>query len=158
MHTVAPVDPKEQGGQQKPPAPPENANVTPQPREDNIIHQEERIEYRDQDGNLLDESQLESLSGAVSFRTRYETRTRVVDAAGNFIREEPAVEGVAPPHPDVQGRNPETAGGADVTAGRTDKPATADAKEDTEKERSVEQEKNKEGKPRPGSEGNQATK
>lgn len=46
---------------------------------------EEKIEYRDEDGNLLDEEQVKALEGKVSFSTRYETRTRLVDAAGNEI-------------------------------------------------------------------------
>lgn len=46
---------------------------------------EEKIEYRDEDGNLLDEAQVKELEGKVSFSTRYETRTRLVDASGNEI-------------------------------------------------------------------------
>lgn len=46
---------------------------------------EERIEYRDDQGNLLDEEQVKALEGKVSFSTRYETRTRLVDAQGNEI-------------------------------------------------------------------------
>lgn len=40
---------------------------------------EEKVEYRDEDGNLLDEAQVAALEGKVSFSTRYETRTRMVD-------------------------------------------------------------------------------
>ncbi len=43
------------------------------------------MEYRDQDGNLLNEEQVKALEGKVEFKTRYETRTRVVDAYGNEI-------------------------------------------------------------------------
>lgn len=46
---------------------------------------EEKVEYRDEDGNLLDEEQVKALEGKVSFSTRYETRTRLVDAAGNEV-------------------------------------------------------------------------
>lgn len=53
--------------------------------EPKVIHSEERIEYRDQDGNLLDEEQVKALEGKVEFQTRYETRTRVLDANGNEI-------------------------------------------------------------------------
>ncbi|CAK7562991.1 MAG: Dolichyl-phosphate-mannose--protein mannosyltransferase 1 [Sporothrix epigloea] len=67
-----------------------------------VLSREERIEYRDQDGNILNAEQVEALRGKVDFKTRYETRTRLIDEAGNEIREESAVP-VAPPHPDVEG-------------------------------------------------------
>jgi dolichyl-phosphate-mannose-protein mannosyltransferase len=80
------------------------------------MHTEERVEYRDQDGNLLDEEQVKALEGKVEFKTRYETRTRVVDAQGNEVllppgeqlpqaqeQEQAEAAGVAPPHPDVEG-------------------------------------------------------
>ena len=90
----------------------------------------------------------------MSFQTRYETRTRVVDAAGNEIADGPAgAEGFAPPHPDAD-RIPETALDLPENNGR-DYPATASENDDSSKEKSVE--KNK-GKPKPGSEGNEATK
>lgn len=86
-----------------------------------ILSREERVEYRDQDGNLLNEEQVKELQGKVEFKTRYETRTRVVDANGNEIPQpaggwpqDPASpdggvkDGVAPPHPDVQGADQET--------------------------------------------------
>ena len=85
-----------------------------------LVHTEERVEYRDQDGNLLNEEQVKALEGKVEFKTRYETRTRVVDAQGNEVllpageqapppvqQEEaaaaPPVQPVAPPHPDAEG-------------------------------------------------------
>ena len=81
-----------------------------------LLHSEERVEYRDQDGNLLNEEQVKALEGKVEFKTRYETRTRVVDAQGNEVllppgeqappvqeQEQAAAAGVAPPHPDVEG-------------------------------------------------------
>lgn len=79
------------------------------PADKRLVHTEERVEYRDQDGNLLNEEQVKALEGKVEFKTRYETRTRLIDAQGNEVfipgegekQEEPA--GVAPPHPDVQG-------------------------------------------------------
>ena len=124
------------------------------------MKREEKVEYRDQDGNLLDEAQVAELKGKVSFNTKYETRTRVVDAAGNEIDEGPAGAaegekgGIAPPHPDVE-RLPSTGKEGD---GEEDRkyPATASGEEDVIKERSVEAEAKK-GKPKPGSEGNQAT-
>lgn len=53
---------------------------------------EERVEYRDEDGNLLDEEQVRALEGQVSFSTRYETRTRVIDEYGNEVDGEPFAE------------------------------------------------------------------
>ncbi|KAI5846280.1 Dolichyl-phosphate-mannose-protein mannosyltransferase-domain-containing protein [Morchella snyderi] len=78
--------------------------------EGEVIFPEERIEYRDQDGNLLDEEQVKALEGKVEFHTRYETRIRLLDEFGNEISEESAVpaadQGVAGPL--VDGSNPET--------------------------------------------------
>lgn len=102
--------------QQKPQE--DQAKVSGAPVVDNkrLLHTEERVEYRDQDGNLLNEEQVKALEGKVEFKTRYETRTRVIDAQGNEIllppgeqapqaqEQEPvAPAGVAPPHPDVEG-------------------------------------------------------
>ncbi|KAK5131267.1 hypothetical protein LTR08_001172 [Meristemomyces frigidus] len=85
---------------------------------------EEKIEYRDENGVLLDEEQVKALEGKVSFSTRYETRTRIVDAAGNEVYEgvvgaaagegaggngggdDEGVRGTL-----AEGSNPETAGG-----------------------------------------------
>lgn len=107
-----------------------------------ILSREERIEYRDQDGNLLDEEQVKALEGKVEFKTRYETRTRVIDENGNEIYQD---GGVAPPHPDVQGVDQETKRFA------PDEPIP-DAK------KSVEGEKEREEKSaKPASEGNEAT-
>lgn len=72
-----------------------------------ILSKEEKIEYRDQDGNLLDPEQVKSLEGKVEFRTRYETKTRLVDEYGAEIGMQSGA-GVAPPHPDVQGVDKET--------------------------------------------------
>ncbi|POS87721.1 glycosyltransferase family 39 protein [Erysiphe pulchra] len=47
-----------------------------------IISREKRVEYRDQAGNILNEEQVKSFRGKVNFKTRYETRTRLVDAQG----------------------------------------------------------------------------
>lgn len=112
---------------------------------------EEKVEYRDEHGNLLNEDQVKELEGKVSFSTRYETRTRVVDADGNEVYEG---EAVAPPHPDVEGRNPETAEKGEAKA--NEQPPTVGAAEDMQKEKSIEG-KDK-GKPRPASEAKAATK
>ena len=130
--------------------------MTPQPSADeNLVSREERVEYRDEQGNILDKEAVEKLEGKVSFSTRYETRTRVIDGDGNEIADGPAgAEGYAPPHPDVD-REPETAGGVPEDDGR-DYPATASPEDDVKKEKSVEKEQG--GKPRPASEGSEATK
>lgn len=85
--------------------------------EASIISSEEKIEFRDQDGNLLTEEQVAELKGKVDFETKYETRTRVV---GDDGKELPVPEGgwegkvggagVAPPHPDVDGVDEKTVG------------------------------------------------
>lgn len=134
----------------------QDANVTPQPLVDDAsIRREEKVEYRDQDGNLLNEEQVSSLEGKVSFQTRYETRTRIIDAAGKEIADGLAgAEGFAPPHPDVD-REPETVVNPSENDER-DYPATASPESDLDKEKSVEKEDG--NKPRPGSEGREATK
>ncbi|KAK1758345.1 glycosyltransferase [Echria macrotheca] len=123
----------------------------PPPPGQRILSREERVEYRDQFGNLLNEEQVKALEGKVEFKTRYETRTRVVDADGNEIpqpdAEVPQEAAVAPPHPDVQGVDSET----------TKRSLVADEPIPPAK-KSVEGEKEREGKaPKPASEGNEAT-
>lgn len=117
-----------------------------------VVSRQEKIEYRDQDGNLLDEAAVKELEGKVSFKTRYETRTRMVDEFGNDIV--PAEDaGVAPPHPDVEGADQETVG---VSLGDSDKPMSAgDVRADELKEESVERAAT--GVAKPASEGNDAT-
>ena len=133
------------------------AVVTPQAQAPgSVLSREEKVEYRDQDGNLLNEEQVKSLEGKVSFSTRYETRTRVLDAAGNEIADgTPGAEGFAPPHPDVE-REPETVSNASDSDGK-DAPATVSPGKDLEKERSV-NDTAKRGQPRPASEAREATK
>ena len=148
--TNAPVVPSSQ--QQ----PPQHQVSPPAAVENAAVRKEENVEYRDQDGNLLDAAQVEALKGKVSFNTRYETRTRLVDAAGDKVEEGPiggADGGVAPPHPDVE-RLPST--GSEGEDSSRDSPATASVEEDVVKEKSVEDQAQK-GKPKPASEGNQAT-
>ncbi len=130
--------------------------VTPLPAaEEPEVQKEEKIEYRDQDGNLLDPEQVAELEGKVSFQTKYETKTRLIDAAGNEIGDASAgAEGFAPPHPDVD-REPETAPNQDEDDQR-DYPATASPEQDVSKEKPIE--KGKDGKPRPASEPKEATK
>ena len=118
-----------------------------------ILSREERVEYRDQDGNLLDEEQVKALEGKVSFKTRYETRTRLVDAQG---REIPSAEqeGVAPPHPDVEGPDRETVGVPEQEV-KSAPNVQKDVKADESKEKKVDQAES--GAAKPASEGSEAT-
>lgn len=121
--------------------------VTPQPGRD-VDGTGERVEYRDQDGNLLDEAEVSSLAaeGKISMETKYETKIKVVDQYGNPLEE---TDGVAPPHPDVEGQNPDTKGipeslgNAQPTSADTSFVGSGPKEED--------------GKPKPGSEANEAT-
>ncbi|KAL8975407.1 MAG: hypothetical protein Q9197_000388 [Variospora fuerteventurae] len=133
----------------------QDVNVTPHPASEPSISRVEKVEYRDQDGNILDETQVKELEGKVSFETRYETRTKVIDSEGKEIADGPVGrEGVAPPHPDVE-RLPETAADQPEDDGR-EYPATASPEKDIRKEKSVE--KADDGKPRPASEPSEATR
>jgi dolichyl-phosphate-mannose-protein mannosyltransferase len=145
-------------------APPQDAKDLP------VVSKEERIEYRDDKGRVLDDEEVSALAGKVSFKTRYETRTRIVDAQGNEIYEglvdsrgdteeladahDNAEEaGVAPPHPDAEGRNPETQQQADAPEA-SEAPPTIEVVEDQQKEKSIEQHKEE---AQPASEGQSAT-
>ncbi|KAH8426418.1 protein mannosyltransferase 1 [Aspergillus melleus] len=121
----------------------QEANVTAEPEKP---RSKARVEYRDQDGNVLDEHMVASLAkeGKVSFETRHETRTRLANG-----HEVDMVDGqVAPPHPDVEGQNPETQGKQEAQA--EESPASA-AGEGS----SVEEQNSPE--PKPASEGQEAT-
>ena len=120
-----------------------------EPQGQKVLAREEKIEYRDQDGNLLNEEQVKALEGKVEFKTKYETRTRVIDANGNEVlmsEDELADIGVAPPHPDVEGANQETKKAPIVD----DVPKEASSSKDGEKEAERKA-------PKPASEGNEAT-
>jgi dolichyl-phosphate-mannose-protein mannosyltransferase len=137
--------------QQKPVAQDSNQAVVSEKPGPQVISQEERVEYRDQDGNLLNEEQIKELQGKVKFETKYETRTRVVDEQGNELPVPeggwPAdmVPGVAPPHPDVHGGDPET-----VKGNKAEVPQDAAASRDGEKEA-------ERSRAKPASEGQEAT-
>lgn len=111
------------------------------------------MEYRDQDGNLLDEAHVLSLEkeGKVSFETRYETRTKVIDPQDQDVYGEDSNDRHhAPPHPDVEGQNPETANrGDEVPAPQ--QPASAVGEEQSVEAADVRE-------PKPASEGKEATK
>ena len=129
--------------------------VTLQAAVDPIIAREEKIEYRDEKGNILEPNEVSSLEGKVSFSTRYETRTRLVDADGNEVVDKSiGSEGVAPPHPDVD-REPETVADIPENDGRN-APTTASPEEDLREEKSINRKSN--GEPRPASEAKEATK
>jgi dolichyl-phosphate-mannose-protein mannosyltransferase len=146
------------GGEQKPlvgndaQAHISGAPPPPPPAGQRILSREERVEYRDQDGNVLNEEQVKALEGKVEFKTRYETRTRIVDADGNEVQEpeDGWPQGVAPPHPDVDGVDSSTKNQQNGKLA-ADEPLP-DARE------SVEGQKERDEKSaKPASEGNEAT-
>jgi dolichyl-phosphate-mannose-protein mannosyltransferase len=136
------------------------------PKDLPVVSKEERVEYRDENGRILEEEEVKALAGKVSFKTRYETRTRIVDAQGNEVHEalveareedgedEAEAAGVAPPHPDVEGRNPETKEAGEAEPEASELPPTVEVGEDIEKEKSVEKEASE---PKPASEAQAAT-
>lgn len=70
-----------------------------------------RVEYRDQHGNVLPEELVASLraEGKVKFETRFESRSRLEHAHEiPIVDGKPQFSAPAPPHPDVEGQNPET--------------------------------------------------
>lgn len=124
-------------------------------QEQPIVSREEKVVYRDQNGNILDAEQVAALEGKVSFETKYETKTRVVDAQGNELPvpeggwsegNVPVGYGVAPPHPDVEGANKETV----KKAASEEAPKDAAASRDGEKEA-------EHAKAKPASDGKEAT-
>lgn len=100
---------------------------------------EEKVEYRDEEGNLLDDAQVAALEGKVSFSTRYETRTRMIDQYGNEVDDAGVL---VEKGEDVQagtradGVDPETSGRLSVGDEKT-VPASVAVEGDLEKERSV---------------------
>lgn len=121
------------------------------PPDHRVVAKEEKVEYRDQDGNLLDPEQVKALEGKVEFKTRYETRTRVIDEHGNELQmpeggwPEDLQQPVAPPHPDVEGVDSET-------VKKDESVAPQDVAESQPGEKEAE-----EGKPKPASEVEEAT-
>jgi len=109
-------------------------------------HTEERVEYRDENGKLLEESEVQALEGKVSFSTRYETRTRVLDADGNQIYEEVVDDDYAGTL--AEAPNPETHGVPEGKA--SDKPAQNPVGDDLLKEKIAEK-ANSERAPEPES-------
>ncbi|KAI0172433.1 glycosyltransferase family 39 protein [Hypoxylon sp. FL1284] len=149
--TPQPVAGNKQPAQQQQDSPNAGISGAPkfEPQGQKVLAREEKVEYRDQDGNLLNEEQVKALEGKVEFKTKYETRTRVVDANGDEVDvpvDELAAAGVAPPHPDVEGANQETKKG--VRDDPIPKEASSSKDGEKEAEKSV---------PKPASEGNEAT-
>ena len=101
----------------------------------------------------MDPEQVKALEGKVSFKTRYETRTRLVDAQGNEIPQ-PEGAGVAPPHPDVDGVDSSTVGKAEPVSQEA-AVAQKEVRADESKEESIA--KSDPGAAKPASEGNEAT-
>lgn len=120
-----------------------------------IVSRESKVEFRDQDGNILDPEKVKEMEGKVSFKTRYETRTRLVDSQGNEIEqpvEQQEIPEVAPAHP--EGVDASTDGVPEVQS--QEAPATQqDVLEDERKEAAIEQ--SDAGAAQPGSEGSEAT-
>ena len=99
---------------------------------------EEKIEYRDEEGNLLDDEQVQALEGKVSFSTRYETRTRLVDEFGNEVWQD-GEEGVAGTV--AEGVDPVSGNEAGEGEASTKPGQPANVGEDVAKEQSVVNEK-----------------
>jgi dolichyl-phosphate-mannose-protein mannosyltransferase len=66
----------------------EEAHVTPQEApvapaagipDGKIVHREEKVEYRDDQGNLLNDEEVEALKGKVSFQVRYNPFSRLTN-------------------------------------------------------------------------------
>lgn len=98
----------------KPSAPVQEAGISgaPPPPAQRVLSREQRVEYRDQDGNILNEEQVKALEGKVEFKTRYETRTRVIDDKGNELPvpiDESLAGKEAPPHPGAEDVDEKTA-------------------------------------------------
>lgn len=87
--------------QEENPAP----SVTPE-AQPSLKGKKARVEYRDENGSVLPESLVSALrqNEKVKFETRFEYRSRLANG-----HEVDVVDGkVAPPHPDVEGQNPQT--------------------------------------------------
>lgn len=125
--------------------------ITPQVEYDEgqVVSHEEQVEYRDQDGNILDADEVASLmaEGLASFETKYETRTRLIDDEGNVVDTIIDQGGVAPDHPDVEGQNPSTKRDPEEQA--RDQPAEAKAGGSVKKE--------DDGEAKPASDASEAT-
>lgn len=129
------------------------------PRDLPVVSKEERIEYRDENGRVLDDEEVAALAGKVSFKTRYETRTRVIDGQGKEL-----YEGLVDAHDEAEehgsagtiaeGSNPETQAEAEAPKASA-VPPVVEVEEDQQKERHVEEQSP--DVPKPASEAPAAT-
>lgn len=128
--------------------PEDEVEVTAPAKKDNIGEIiEETVDYRDENGRILDEEEVKSLSGKVSFSTRYETRIQHVAANGQKVLaagddEESSFAGTI-----AEGENPETTKSAGKIA--NGKPASNNANEDVKKEQQIEAEQKGAASPEP---------
>lgn len=105
------IQEKEQPPEEKEENP--SANITPS-AQPSLRGKKARVEFRDQNGNVLDEALVAQLQqeGKVSIESRFEYRSRLsngheVDVVDGKVA--PAFpDAPAPAHPDVDGQNPET--------------------------------------------------
>ncbi|KAI7516499.1 hypothetical protein KC316_g21085, partial [Hortaea werneckii] len=123
--------------------PKDNVVVTPGgPAQPQIVPDsgvtEEKVEFRDENGNLLDDAQVRELEGRVSFSTRYETRTRLVDQLGNEVHNAVVEADDGQAGTRAEGVDPETPAGDEKEQASPRPPKQADVGGDLEKERSVE--------------------
>lgn len=131
--------------------PKQDVSITP-----GLQRVEEKVEYRDENGNILNEEQVKALEGKVSFSTKYETRTRLVDDYGNEIGDlGPGEELVEDSYAGTlaEAENPETGYEADVSAA----PPKVNANADLKKEAAIEVEAAKENKAEPEGDASAAT-
>lgn len=128
--------------------------VTSQPADSSnrVIGREERIEYRDEAGNIVDPEEVSRLQkeGKISLQTKYQTQTRVIDEYGNEIIKN-ADQQHAPPHPDVEGQNPETNRNGEDSVARNEPASVAGSEKSIYSEREA-------NVPKPASENKAATK
>lgn len=82
---------------------------------------------------MLNEEQVAALEGKVSFSTRYETRTRLVDEAGNEVYDGIVDSGDGPAPPKPEGVDPKTPQGRDAGSAES----STDIEEDLRKEQSI---------------------
>lgn len=113
-----------------------------------ILGRESAIEYRDENGNILDPAEIEAMKDQISFETRYETRTRLVDLAnGHTALEGDDTEEKSYAGTIALGENPETSA-VESVVGET--PASAAVGDDVQKEMSVEAEAERTADAQPG--------
>lgn len=115
----------------------------------------EKVEYRDEAGNILNEEQVKALEGKVSFSTKYETKTRLIDEAGNDVVE---VEGLEEVDASSAGTLAEAEEPSTDFAGEASgAPPKVNVDSDLKKEVKVESSEQEDSKAQPASDANSAT-